>query len=240
MSGPDEIPGGRYRSASGLDIAAAVARERILDAHVDQALDMVEGTEGHLEPGRALEIYARLHYLNLEDGRVVGTRVLARIGAQDVAPDRPARTVKVMASGQSPESIFEQIRRRLRGRSYHDLRRWIELHSGRTEVALLNIHVTNAFLFLQVLRPDKSIARAVQTYAQLMNLRKPVTEIVYYQVLDRLPAFPLDMREDAVLPEIKGPEWGVTDSPSASGEQGHSPSERLDLRILARARRLAP
>jgi len=181
----------RRRRRAELEIAAAVARERLVAAHVEQALSLIEGAGNRLSPQRALAIYARLHRLGSQEAKLISNRTLAILG------ERVARSSLGAPAGDgageagdpladSPRSHLQQIRHRLRGRTQHELRRWVELHTGRAEVALLEVHVDNALRFVNVLGPERSVAEAVEEYTATIGVRPTLTEVIYYLVLDRL------------------------------------------------------
>lgn len=168
-----------------LDVAAAIATEEVLSAHVNQVLELVELAEGRVAPQRAADIYLRLHGLEDPTATVVRTRVLAELGQR-------ARTGVVVeaavdeATAESPRGPFRTLRERLRGRVHHDLRRWMEIHTGRAEVVVLDIHVRNALVFVQTLAPDVPIGEAVAIYREKVGVRDQLGEVLYWFVLSRM------------------------------------------------------
>ncbi len=168
-----------------LDVAAAIATEEVLNAHVSQVLELVELAEGRVAPQRAAEIYLRLHGLEDPIASVVRTRVLAELGQR-------ARTGVVVeaavddSAAESPRGPFRSLRERLRGRVHHDLRRWMEIHTGRSEVVILDIHVRNALVFVQTLAPDVPIQEAVAIYREKVGVRESLGEALYWFVLSRM------------------------------------------------------
>lgn len=190
MAGPIKYRKLSSRIRAELEIATAVARERILEIHVKQLLELIQGARGQLSPDRAASIYARLHGLGPQMTRIVMSRVLASLGRRAGIGPVPASGNQVAAEADvgwdPPPSIFAQIRRRLRGRTNQELRTWVELHTGRTEVALLHSHVDNALRFVEILKPTASIAEVVEVYADVVGVRKTIAEVVYYLLLDRL------------------------------------------------------
>ena len=172
-----------------LEVAAEVARAKLLDVHFAHVLELIRRARSDDIPaGRALEIYARLHRLEPEDGDELAKRVLARVGG---------RAIRLAAVGRGDErlgdvfedddalSVFRQLRRRLRGRKNHELRRWIELHSARTELALLDVHADAAARFIEILKPEKSLGDAVSLYARVMRVRDSIAEALYLLALER-------------------------------------------------------
>lgn len=190
MVGPFKARKVAERSRRELDIAAAVGRERLAETHVAQALELVERARADdVPPTRALSIYARLHRLGTSEALLIGGRVLARLGEQ-TAHAASELAAGVGAAGEtawdSPDSLLGQIRKRLRGRVNGELRGWVELHTGRTEVALLSVHVENALRFIEVLKAEASIAHAVEAYVEVLGVRRSVAEVVYFFALQHL------------------------------------------------------
>jgi hypothetical protein len=180
-----------------LEIAIAVARERLQEAHAAQLLELIHGADGQLTPRRATEIYARLHHLGPDMARNVGNKVLASLGQfREVAGPLPApgRGGEGGDAGD-PLTLFGQIRRRLRGRTNLELRRKVELLTGRAEVALMRVHVENVLRLLTAFGEEISVAQLVDAYAQILEVRKSVAEMVYFFTLDRM-ASPLSGRSD--------------------------------------------
>jgi hypothetical protein len=209
----------RRRRRAELEIAAAVARERLVTAHVEQALSLIEGAGDRLSPQRALAIYARLHRLGAQEAKLITNRTLAILGERVARSPLGGGGEAGEPPADSPRSLLQQIRHRLRGRTQHELRRWVELHTGRAEVALLEVHVDNALRFVNVLGPERSVAEAVEEYTATIGVRPTLTEVVYYFVLDRLSR----AASPAVEPAVPRPHWP---EPQAVNPTEHS------LRIL--------
>jgi hypothetical protein len=174
-----------------LQIAAAMARERILETHVSRLLELIQITETKLSTKKATETYIQLHSVDQETARQISSMALAALGKKRetgsaIKIDMTDTGTATKSDPNSRRSLFAQIRLRLSGGIYHELREPIELHTGRTQVALLHTHVENALRFVQILRPEQSIATAAELYHELVNVRRPVAEIVYFMVLDRL------------------------------------------------------
>lgn len=176
------------RIRAELQIAAAMARERIVETHVTQLLELVQIARGQISTKRTIEIYTRLHSVDPETARLITSMALANLGKRREATGTiKLDTVETVAETlESPLSLFAQLRRRLRGRVYLELRQQVELHTGRTQAAFLGVHVTNALRFVQILTPDLTVSMAVELYAELVKVRRSVAEIIYFLVLDRL------------------------------------------------------
>nr|PZN91840.1 MAG: hypothetical protein DIU52_00265 [bacterium] len=172
-----------------LEVAAEVTRAKLVDVHFAHVLELIERARAdNLPAGRALEIYARLHHLRDEDAEQLAKRVLAHVGG---------RAIRLAALGRGDErlsdvfedddvfSVFRQLRRRLRGRRNHELRRWVELHTARTELALLDVHADGAARFIELVKPESSLGDAVRLYARVMQVRDSIVEALYLLALDR-------------------------------------------------------
>lgn len=164
-----------------VEITAAIARERILETHIEYALQMIEAADGRVPVLRALEIYERLLRLSEHEALVLRNRVLACHPAWS-PPDEST----VAAAAEPDGSMFQRIRRRLRGRVDPELRHAIELALGSAEVGLFRCHVDNAVRLTRVLEPHISVAEAVQLYCELLGVRSSQLEVLYHHTLCRL------------------------------------------------------
>jgi hypothetical protein len=178
-----------------LQIAAAMAKERILETHVRQLLELIQITEKHLSIKKATEIYMQLHSVDQDTARQIASKTLAALGQSretgsplklDTITTDAETTLSAESGPDSRPSLFAQIRTRLSGGINPDLRDRIELHTGRTQVALLHVHVDNTLRFVQILTPAQNIATAAEIYHEMTNVRRSVAEVVYFIVLDRL------------------------------------------------------
>src|SRR5690606_40239800 len=73
-------------------------------------------------------------------------------------------------------SVFRHLRRRLRGRHNHELRRWVELHAARTELALLDVHADGAARFIEIVKPERSEERRVGNEVEGADVRARAEE----------------------------------------------------------------
>lgn len=71
---------------AAVEIAFAVSRERLMEAHVMYALQLTEHARGKIPVTRALDIYARLHHLSDEEIRLLNNRVLAAFAQRGEGP----------------------------------------------------------------------------------------------------------------------------------------------------------
>jgi hypothetical protein len=169
-----------------LQVAAAVARETLLQTHVKQALELIGLAANRVSVIRMLSIYVRVNTLPHVDADLVTTRVLALLGEDRYNGERPLIYVEGEASAAETLPLFGIVRDRLRGRSLDDLRRWVELHTGTTQVALLDMYVAHALRFVEILKDTHSIAAALRVYTEMVAVPKTVNDVLYIFVLDRL------------------------------------------------------
>lgn len=170
-----------------LMVAAAVAREALLQTHVGRAMRLIELSGSRVSVMRMLSIYTRLHGLNKMDTETVMNRVLAVLGRSR------RQTPAVYVEGESENfsdtrTLVGTMRERLRGRRLHDLRRWVELHTGATQAALLDIHVRHALRFVEELRETHSTADAVDVYEEMVEVPEAMRSALRIFVLDKLAA----------------------------------------------------
>lgn len=172
-----------------LQVSAAVAREAIMQLHVVRAFKLIDLAGNRVSVLRMIAIYTRVHLLSNQDAEVLANRVLAAVGhraRKNVAP-------VVYVDGEDDESnesrsIVGVVRDRLRGRVMHDLRRWVELHTGSTQATLLDLHVRHGMRFVNDLRESHSISDALALYASLVGVPANMKEALYIFTLDKLAA----------------------------------------------------
>lgn len=79
-----------------LELAIAVAQERLLTTHVEHALGLIEMVGDEVPLETALDIYNRLLHLGADEARIITTRALAHIGEHaveaEVWPELMARS----------------------------------------------------------------------------------------------------------------------------------------------------
>lgn len=173
-----------------VELAIAVAQERLLSTHVDHALRLIQLVGEQVPFENALGIYVRLLRLSDDEARVITTRALAILGEQVVEsdapwPETPSEPAEVEEDG-TRRSFLRNMRQRLRGRVKDDLRRWVELSAARTEVAILNTHVENALNFVDLLEREQPATEAVEVYLDALEVRESVAEVAYYIALARI------------------------------------------------------
>lgn len=182
-----------------VELAVAVAQEKLLATHVDHALDLIALVDDQVSFTDALEIYARLLRLEEDDAQNISTRSLAILGEKagqgaPVLPRKPEVEPEAEeARADGGRSLFGSLRNRLRGRVNDQLRRKIEFVAARTEVALIRTHVDNALHFAGILKEDLEEKEAVELYLDALDVRESIAEVTYYLALSRMA--------DDILPE---------------------------------------
>jgi hypothetical protein len=196
-----------------VELAIAVAQERLLSTHVDHALRLIQLVGDKVPFENALGIYTRMLRLSDDEARVITTRALAILGEQVVdqgkpSPDWTEGRGEAPAEGEETQrSFMRNMRQRLRGRVNDDLRRWVELSAARTEVAILNTHVENSLNFMELLDKEQPPAESVELYLDALEVRESMAEVTYYIALSRLA--------DEQLPDIeRGPRQRTAASPT--------------------------
>jgi hypothetical protein len=181
-----------------LDVAAAVAREAVIQLHVERSLQLIELVEGRVAALRALGIYVRLLSLTGTTREMVMNRVLAALGQAagllHAAGREPVPVSAAAASQEDPPSMWATLRRRLRGREHDELRRAVELHTGATLKALLDVHVEQACRFVVLLGESRRMDHACDTYTELVEVPATLAGALYPLVLDRIAAEELPRR----------------------------------------------
>jgi hypothetical protein len=159
-----------------LRLAAAAAAEQVLDVHVASALEVVEEGAERAPVERLLRAYARLHYLEDSQEWRLRERVLAVLG-QEPGADWTYRELT------APRSFLRRLARRVRGRIHHDLREWVELHTARVQLRLVDLHVRHALAFVRILHGHATTVEALHTYGRMLNLRSSTAEFVRLKAL---------------------------------------------------------
>lgn len=184
-----------------IDLATAMAQEKLLDTHVRHVLSLVELVSGQLPFDTALDIYARILRLNPEQARNVGSRAFAELGRrssgvergdavilfEDDAADREeARDRPTPGDGGRFEQVFSRVRRRIRGRVHDDLRHRINLAAARAEDDLFERHVDNALEFARALAAEVPLHESVDLYLEILSVPEGVSDVVFNRALRRV------------------------------------------------------
>jgi hypothetical protein len=183
-----------------IDLATAMAQEKLLDTHVRHVLALVDLVQPQLPFDAALDIYARILQLNPEQARNVGSRAFAELGRrhgvapgdevallEDDAADREddARS-SISQEGGRFEQVFSRVRRRIRGRVNDDLRHRINLAAARAEDDLFERHVANALEFARALAAEVPLHEAVDVYLETLAVPEGVSDVVFNRALRRV------------------------------------------------------
>jgi hypothetical protein len=186
-----------------LDVAAAVAREAVIQLHVERSLQLIELVAGSVAALRALDIYVRLLSLTGTTREMVMNRVLAALGQSVGAPQAAERIyVPVPAASQEDRrSMWAMLRRRLRGREHAELRRAVELHTGATLKSLLDVHVEHASRFVVLLGASMRMDHACDVYTELVHVPGSLAAVLYPLVLDRIAAEELPRNWTTAAPQ---------------------------------------
>lgn len=171
-----------------LEVAAAVAREKIMQFHVTSALRLIALAADRVSPTRMLEIHLRLHQVNGAEAELLAYRVLAAIG--EAAGSESARLFAPaeLQQEETSDSLWQVLRSRLRGRVHHELRRWVELAVGAAQAGMVEIHVQHAARVARSLAESHNVEQAVAVYAELAGVPPSLRQAVSIQLLSRLAA----------------------------------------------------
>ncbi len=173
-----------------VELAIAVAQERVLSTHVDHVLNLIQLVGNQVPFENALAIYTRLLRLSEDEARVITTRALAIMGERaNKAEAWPELITEAEAQDSTKvggRSLMKNVRQRLRGRVNEDLRRFVELAAARTEVSIMETHVDNALGFVEMLEKEIPFTEAVELYLEGLDVRDSIAEVAYYIALSRI------------------------------------------------------
>ena len=170
-----------------VELAVAVAQERLLTTHVEHALTLIQLVGEQVPFENALAIYTRMLRLSEDEARVITTRALATLGEQGVRGEVWPELAREEVPEKEPRRSFMNIMRsRLRGRVNDDMRRQVELIAARTEIAILHTHVENALQFVDLLESEMPLIEAVELYLDALQVRDSIAEVAAYMALARL------------------------------------------------------
>lgn len=170
-----------------VELAVAVAQERLLSTHVEHALTLIQLVGDQVPFENALAIYTRMLRLSEDEARVITTRALATLGEQGVRGEVWPELEREEVPEREPRRSFMNIMRsRLRGRVNDDMRRQVELCAARTEIAILHTHVENALQFVELLENEMPLIEAVELYLDALQVRDSIAEVAAYMALARL------------------------------------------------------
>ena len=188
-----------------LQVAAAVAREAVLQTHVTRALMLIELAGDQVSVLRMLDIYVRVNALTGGDAEFVTNRLLAVVGRKTRKHERAVVYIEGDEKVASTGGLLTAVRDRLRGRRLHDLRRWVELHTGATQAVLIEVHVRHALKFVAQLNETHTISASVDVYCEMLNVPRNMADAVYIYVLDRMANTELPAAAERPAPEEQIP-----------------------------------
>jgi hypothetical protein len=190
MSKPNRPLGTATPAATHQNVALAVARQRLGDAHFQFILEMIRRGQGEVAAPQVLLIYARLHYLPEIDLQSLRNRVLVYLGqvANTDVTHLPNTFVAIDGDVEwdVTASMVERIRRRLNGRNNYVFREWVELHTGHVYSKLLRIHIDNLVPLHEASQGELKPAETTRLYVREMNLREGMFEPLYHGLLERI------------------------------------------------------
>ncbi len=167
---------------TSVSVAMAVGRQRILDAHFEYVLELIQKTQGQVPAPRALTIYARMHGLSETEIQPLRNRVLVHMGnLSAVEVTELPHTFVAIDGGMEWDvtaSLVERIRKRLTGRKLHELREWIDMHAGYVEMALLRLHIENLVSLVDI-ATETARGEVVRTYVRAMGVPDRLTDTLY-------------------------------------------------------------
>jgi len=189
MSKSNRSPGNVPTAATNMNVALAVARQRLGDVHFQFALELIRRGQGEVAAPQALIIYGRLHYLTEIDVQTLRNRVLVYLGqVSNTEVTQLPNTFVAIDGGVEWDvtaSMVERIRRRLNGRRNYDFREWVELHTGYAQSKILRIHVDN-LVNLRESNADTRAAELTRLYMRELNVRDGLFDALYYGLLERM------------------------------------------------------
>jgi hypothetical protein len=182
-----------------LEIAQAAAEEARLDAHAQQALNLVAVLAPRMPFDEAVERYIDIMDLSGEDAETVHTRSLvalsdAELGAH-LARERHRTGWGLNWRYATPLGAVRFVRRQMRRNAEEDL--WLELSAARAEEAVIRTHVRHALVYVEILDEHVPPTRAVSLYLDDLAVPASRARVVYQRVLARVA--------DAELPRVPGP-----------------------------------
>jgi hypothetical protein len=189
----------------------AQARERVMEAHLAQAAELVELSRGRMTPERAIENYCRLALLGPDPSEEVLSRALAAL-ANAGEGDRESPGV--------PEWLARR-RGRLDGvrrRRDDEMRDWVDLHAARSRSVVIEAHVRSALELVDLMTDRLTRSQAIALYLKMGNVPDHLAREVETFTLERLARrhLPLPIRQ----PEAEDPRATEDAAGGAGGDSG--------------------
>jgi hypothetical protein len=179
------------RPDRGLRVAVAIARRRLLAAHLDYILELMDRADGAVPGPSILAIYARIHSLSETDVEWLANEVLCHLagGEERDGQDRPRARHALRERAMewdTTESPADRIRRRLKGRRNHAFREWVARHTGHVECEIVRLHVDNLVALNDVMGPQVSRNEVIRQYMSAVSVRRELWQVLHWGLLDRL------------------------------------------------------
>lgn len=194
-----------------LPMALALARERVMAAHIGQAVELVELSRGRMTRERAIELYCRLALLGPSPTEEVRVRVLAALA--------DAKEEEREGAGMPERLAWRRGRLDgLRRRRDEELRDWVDLHAARSRSVVIEAHVRSSIEFVEILAGRLNRPQAIAFYLRMANVPGHLEREVETFTLERLARrhLPLPIRR----PEDEEPDAAEDEDPPASEEAG--------------------
>jgi len=194
-----------------LPMALALARERVMAAHIGQAVELVELSRGRMTPERAIETYCRLALLGPSSTEEVQVRTFAALA--DAGEDERAGT-------GTPERLARRRSRldKLRRRRDEELRDWVDLQAARSRSVVIEAHVRSAIEFVELLAGRLNRPQAIAFYLRMGHVPGHLEREVETFALERLARryLPIPIRR----PEDEERDAAEDEGPPVSEEAG--------------------
>jgi hypothetical protein len=209
--------GSASRDPVRLPIALAQARERVMEAHIGQALELVQLSQGRMTTDRTIEMYCRLALLGPTPTEEVRVRVLAAL-ANSRESERENTGMPAWVAWRRGR-LDKLLRRR-----DDELRDWVDLHVARSRSVVIEAHVRSAIEFVDILAGQLNRPQAIAFYLQAANvpghLEREVETFTMERLARRHLPLPITQPEDEesyAAEDEDPPESGDAEGGSAGG-----------------------
>jgi hypothetical protein len=175
-----------------LELAVASAVEALIDAHAEQALNLVAVLSPRMSFDHAVDRYLEMMELASDEAQAVRTRSLVMLGEAGVTEEleRDRRTSsRLNWRYATPLGALRFVRRQLRRSAEEDL--WLELSAARSEEALARTHVKHALNFVTILDDHLPPTRAVSLYLEQLEVPSLRARSIYQRALARVASVEL-------------------------------------------------
>lgn len=181
-----------------LEVAAAMAWEALVDAHIAEALEFITLFENRMTLEESLTRYIREMDMGDTMGSAVRTGVLVTIEAN---VGREAQPVPIRSGEDAGETDVEAddedgwrrfrpdvVMRGVfeRQREKEEIERLVELAIARAEEAVITTHVDNAITFAALLEDSGSLSKGVEQYIAALHVVGGRGQAVLQRTMARL------------------------------------------------------